>query len=392
MTFRKLLFIASTSFVALTVAAKAQALTLSYDRSIGSPGFAPGELFVPQGMGVQDETGNVFVSNGRGLNPDGSFNPALGNRVDVFSSEGAYLRSVGSGRQGKGDGFDEPADLKFDPETGELHVGDVFNSEIDVYNPDTGAFIRSYGSFGGPVADRLFFGPGGMSFGKDNNVYITDFSGDNIKVYDSDKGNLVKTIGLSGSAAGEFLGPAGITVSQNTGRIYVSDQYNYRIQVLDADGKPLFSFGDRGSAPGQFREPIGLELDEFDNVYISDSQNSRVQVFNSEGKFLTAYGEPVRTATGEVAPPPALGGPPFSDPLDLSPGKFNWTAGAHYDRGKLYVGDFFQGRVQVLNVTDNAPNAAVPEPSSVLGCLAMGTLGAGAWLKRKGRRRVMGNG
>jgi DNA-binding beta-propeller fold protein YncE len=371
----------------LVVAGEAKAVNLTYDRSIGSPGFAPGELFVPQGIGVQDSTGNVFVSNGRGINPDGSFNPNLGNRVDVFSATGDYLRSIGTGRQGKGAGFDEPADIKFDPETGEMHVGDVFNSEIDVYNPNTGAFIRSYGSFGGPVEGRAFFGPGGMSFGSDNNVYITDFSTDYIKVYDSDNGNLVKTIGTAGSELGNFQGPAGISVSQNTGRIYVSDQYNYRIQVLDSAGKPLFAFGDKGSGPGQLREPIGLEIDEFENIYVSDSQNSRIQVFDKNGKFLNAFGEPARTPTGDIVPPPAPGGLPFGDPLDLSPGTFNWTAGAHYDRGKLYVGDFFQGRVQVFDVSGNDPATAVPEPSSMLGLLALSTLGRGAWLKRKGRKR-----
>jgi DNA-binding beta-propeller fold protein YncE len=386
--FKNVLVIASTGFLALAVATEAKAVTLTYDRSIGSPGFAPGELFVPQGIGVQDSTGNVFVSNGRGINPDGTFNPALGNRVDVFDPQGTYLRSVGTGRQGKGDGFDEPADLKFDPETGEMHVGDVFNSEIDVYDPNTGDFIRSYGSFGGPVEGRLFFGPGGMSFGSDNNIYITDFSADFIKVYNSDNGELVRTIGTSGSALGQFLGPAGITVSPNTGRIYVSDQYNYRIQVLDSEGNPLFAFGERGSAPGQLREPIGLEIDEFENIYVSDSQNSRVQVFDSEGNFLTAFGEPARTPDGEIVPPPALGGPPFGDPLDLSPGVFNWTAGAHYDRGNLYVGDFFQGRVQVLNVADRSstpgePTASVPEPSSTLSFLALGVMSAGALWKRK---------
>lgn len=155
------LAMASAGFLGLINVPQAHSLSLSYDRSYGEPGFAPGQLFVPQGIGVQDTTGDVYVSNGRGLNPDGSFNADLGNRVDVFDTQGNYLRSVGSGRQGAGEGLDEPADLKFDPVTGDLHVGDVFNSEIDVYDPNTGEYIRSYGSFGGPVAGRIFFGPGG---------------------------------------------------------------------------------------------------------------------------------------------------------------------------------------------------------------------------------------
>ncbi|ACK70704.1 NHL repeat containing protein [Gloeothece citriformis PCC 7424] len=350
--------VATSGFMVLGTAAETLAVTLSFHSQIGEPGFGPGQLFVPQGIGVQDSTGNIFVSNGRGLNPDGSFNPNLGNRVEIFNPQGNYLGSIGTGSQEPGDGFDEPADLKFDPATGELHVGDVFNSEIDVYNPNTGEYIRSYGSFGGPVEGRIFFGPGGMSFDNKGNIYITDFSEDVIKVYDASSGELTRTIGSSGTAPGQFQGPAGITVSPNTGRIYVNDQYNYRVQVLAPDGNFLFAFGERGSEPGQLREGIGIEVDEFENIYVADSQNSRVQAFDRNGNFLTSFGQPAD------APPPALGAPPFGDPLDLTPGVFNWTAGLHYDDSKLYVGDFFQGRVQVIE--------AVPEPNTILGVLLFG--------------------
>ena len=378
--------IASAGFIVLAATAQANAqsntdITLEYDSRIGSPGFAPGELFVPQGIGVQDETGNLFVSNGRGLNPDGTFNPAVGNRVEVFDSEGNYLRSVGSGRQGSGQGFDEPADIQFDPLTGNMHVGDVFNSEIDVYNPNTGEFIRSYGSFDGPVEGRLFFGPGGMSFDKDGNLYVSDFSADYIKVYDRE-GELSKTIGEPGSELGQFVGPAGLRISENTGNIYVTDQYNNRVQVLDPQGEPLFAFGSAGSGEGQFAQPIGIEVDEYENIYVADSQNSRVQAFDKEGNFLTSYGEPTTTPSGEVVPPPALGSPPFGDPIDLSPGKFNWTAGLHYDDDKLYVGDFFQGNVQVVDVVRTEP---VPEPSQVLGIAVLGAGAAAGKLLRKRR-------
>lgn len=55
-------------------------------------------------------------------------------------------------------------------------------------------------------------------------------------------------------------------------------------------------------------------MDEFENIYVADSQNSRVQAFDKDGNFLTAFGEPARNESGEIVPPPALGGPPFGDP------------------------------------------------------------------------------
>lgn len=362
-----------------TSVSEAEALSLKYKTSIGRPATfeqgdfpgVPGTLAVPQGIGVQDSTKNIFISNGRGI-----------DRVDVFDSQGNYLRSIGSTGSGAGQ-FDEPADLRFNPITGDLYVGDVFNSRINVFDSQ-GNFKTSFGSFSAAIEGRSFFGPGGMDFDQAGNLYVTDFSGDVIKVYNPE-GQQIKTIGSSGSNPGQFLGPGGLIISDTTGRIYINDQYNGRVQVLDADGDFLFAFGSTGSALGQFREPIGIDVDEYENIYVADSQNSRVQVFDRNGNFLTAFGEPTRNALGEIVPPPvplALGGTtPYGTPIDLTPGKFNWTAGLHYDDGKVYVGDFFQGRVQVLAVEGRTQ---VPEPTSMLG---LGLLGLGFTVTKLRKKR-----
>ncbi|MEO1376455.1 MAG: scytonemin biosynthesis PEP-CTERM protein ScyF [Cyanobacteria bacterium J06635_10] len=360
------LTLASTGFMVLAIAAEAKAINLTYDSQIGSPGFAPGELFVPQGVGKRDADGNIYVANGRGYDPTtDTFLPNVGNRVDVFSPDGEYLRAIGTGVTGqKGAGLDEPADLKFDPISGNLYVGDVFNSEIDVYNPDSGEFVTSFGSFSGQGEGDIFFGPGGMDFDKKGNLHVTDFSGDTVKVYGRD-GELVKTYGTLGTEGGQFDGPAGLAISKKTGNIYINDQFNNRIQVLDSEQNFLYAFGNEGTAPGQFNEPIGIDVDEQDNIYVADSQNNRVQVFDKDGNLLTIFGSAV-----ENPGPPAPGELPFStNPADLEPGKFNWSGGLSYDgdRQQLLVGDFFTGRVQVLNVEGNQPKKKVPEPKTLLG-------------------------
>ncbi|MBO3458958.1 scytonemin biosynthesis PEP-CTERM protein ScyF [Aetokthonos hydrillicola Thurmond2011] len=328
-------------------AEKAGSLSLQYDTSIGRPANlqqgefpgVPGTLAVPQGIAV-DESGNIYISNGRGI-----------DRVDVFDSQGNYIRGIGSSGKGPGQ-IDEPLDVKFSPVDGNLYVGDGFNNRIDVFDRN-GNFVKSFGSFQGPIEGRFFFGPGGMQFDKKGNLYVTDFTADVVKVYDID-GNLIKTFGSTGTGPGEFQGPAGLNISKRTGNIFINDQYNNRVQVFNPQGKFLYTFGSEGQQPGQFQQPIGIELDEHDNIYVTDSINSRVQVFDKKGNFLTAYGQPARNASGELVLPPAIGGPtPYGDPIDLTPGVFNWTGGEHYANGKLYVGDFYQGRVQVLNVVKN---------------------------------------
>ena len=372
----------------LLASEKAQSLTLEFDRQISEPGFGPGQIFVPQGIGVQPGTGNVFISDGRGIIPQEDapplFNPDVGNTVEVYSPDGEFLRTVGTGVSGtRGEGLDEPADLKFDPITGNLYVGDVFNSEIDVYDPNTGEFITSFGSFSGQGEGDIFFGPGGMDFDAEGNLYVTDFSGDVINVYGRE-GELVEVLGGLGTELGEYDGPAGLAISNNTGRRYINDQFNNRIQVLDADNNPLFAFGTEGTAPGQFNEPIGIDVDEFENIYVADSQNNRVQVFDAEGNLLTIFGEPVAQPG-----PPAPGELPFStDPADLEPGVFNWSGGLTYNNGEVLVGDFFTGRVQVLNVLDQTEGsggsgaATTPESSTIFGLALLGLGAAFTKLKK----------
>ncbi len=374
--------ILGAGFMVIATAAQAFSLQLTYDKSYGSPGFGPGELFVPQGITV-DSQGNILVSNGRGVNPDGTPNFNIGNKVEKFSPSGQYIGAIGTGGTGPGQ-FDEPSTLEISPVTGDLYVGDVYNNRMNQFDSQ-GNFIRSFGngSFTPLIEGRAFFGPSGVTFDKTGNVYVGDFNGDRIIKYTSDGQQIGVIGGITGSAPGEFQGLAGIRISPVSGNIFVSDQFNNRVQVLDPDGKPLLTFGTQGSEPGQFLQPIGIEVDDQENIYVADSINSRVQVFDKNGKFMTAYGQPALDASGNPVSPPGLTDPPFGNPLDLTPGRFNWTGGTALKNGKLYVGDFFQGRVQALNV-NRGGSTSVPEPSLLLG---LSVLGVGAITLRKKQQK-----
>lgn len=361
------------------VPANAASVTLSYDSSIGRPAdFSkgefpgiPGTLAAPQGVTVQESTGNIFIANGRGI-----------DRVEVFDSQGNYLKGIGSTGTGPGQ-FDEPAALAFEPATGNLYVGDVFNNRVNVYSGE-GTFIKSIaeGQFGGLIEGRAFYGPSSIAFDKQGFGYVGDFSGDRFLKFNTN-GDIVGTIGGTlGTEPGQFQGPSGLAISPVTGNFIVADQFNNRVQVLTPEGEVVTTFGTPGtipgqSAPGQFIQPIDIEVDEYDNIYVTDSVNSRVQIFDINGNFISQFGEP---SGGDL---PQIGGStPYGTPLVLEPGVFNWTAGSHYADDKLYVGDFFQGRVQVLNVNRTEP---VPEPSSMLGLAVLG--GGALTLKLKQRQK-----
>jgi DNA-binding beta-propeller fold protein YncE len=47
------------------------------------------------------------------------------------------------------------------------------------------------------------------------------------------------------------------------------------------------SFGSYGLEPGQFDEPVGIDVDEGGNIYVADTWNRRVQVFTPDVDGLT---------------------------------------------------------------------------------------------------------
>jgi len=58
------------------------------------------------------------------------------------------------------------------------------------------------------------------------------------------------------------------------------------VQVFDSEGTFLRAWGRPGSAPGEFENPIGLQIGPAGDIWVVDSGNERVQVFSQDGEFL----------------------------------------------------------------------------------------------------------
>jgi DNA-binding beta-propeller fold protein YncE len=92
-----------------------------------------------------------------------------------------------------------------------------------------------------------------------------------------------QSIGSYGSEPGKFAYPANLAVDDESGRLYVGDMANQRIQVFDADGKLLAAF----SAPDvRAWQVMGLAVAD-GKVVAADALNNVVWVFDLNGAFIS---------------------------------------------------------------------------------------------------------
>ena len=75
------------------------------------------------------------------------------------------------------------------------------------------------------------------------------------------------------------------------GNIYVADGLgtNSRVAKFDKNGKFVRSWGQTGTANGQFRQPRALAVDAQGLVYVADAGNRRIQVFDGDGNYKTRF-------------------------------------------------------------------------------------------------------
>jgi hypothetical protein len=74
------------------------------------------------------------------------------------------------------------------------------------------------------------------------------------------------------------------------GDLYISDGYgNARVHRFAADGTLKASWGEPGSGPGQFNLPHSIVVDRSGRVFVADRENSRIQIFSAAGEFLDQW-------------------------------------------------------------------------------------------------------
>jgi DNA-binding beta-propeller fold protein YncE len=178
--------------------------------------------------------------------------------------------------------------------------------------------------------------PGSLAIDRENRqLYVSDIELDQVLVYDADTLKLKRAIGTTGhkhelTSPGDFARPTGVAVDQE-GNLYVCDTLNDRIEIFDAEGKFISTFGKAGDGPGFFARPKGVAIDGDNHIWVADGQQDRVQVFNQEAQLLISFGG-----------------------HGLLPGQFQGLVGIAVDKSnRVFTSEIFPGRVQQFRyVTD----------------------------------------
>ena len=176
--------------------------------------------------------------------------------------------------------------------------------------------------------DGDFQNPYGIAIDSSNNIFVSDFTFDNIQAFDS-SGNFLYKWGENGPAESQFERLYGMD-SDKFDNIYVADTYNHRVQVFDNSGTFLFQFGELGSDDGQFNAPYSLAVDDMEQIYVADGNNNRIQAFDSSGNFLFQFGE-----------------------LGSDDGQFQAPYDVAVDDSRIYVADKFNHRIQIFDMDGN---------------------------------------
>jgi DNA-binding beta-propeller fold protein YncE len=119
-------------------------------------------------------------------------------------------------------------------------------------------------------------------YDRERRVWVIDESAHQIHVFSNDGKKLLMTLGeknVAGNDEKHFGRPQDVAFLPD-GRVLVADGLtNTRVVVLDAQGKYVTAFGEKGTGPGQFMTVHGITTAPDGLVLVVDRDGRQVQVF-----------------------------------------------------------------------------------------------------------------
>lgn len=263
-------------------------------------------LWTPYGIAV-DSKGNIYVADGK-----------VG-AIFIFNAETKDLQMLKNGKDGH---FGDIIGLAMD-DSDRLFVSDTKFHRILVFD-------RNH-KIEGSISEGGMVDPAGMAVDNENRfLYVADAGLDQVLVFDADKLTLIRKLGTAGkkhslTEPGQFAAPENVAVDAD-GNLYVTDMFNNRVEVFDADGNFIRAWGKQGDRPGYFSRPKGIAIDADGHVWVADGVQDILQCYTADGHFLMWMGG-----------------------HGLFPGQFRALAGLYIDKNnRIFTSEQYPGRVQMF--------------------------------------------
>ena len=226
----------------------------------GKQGIDPGELILPYGVAIHEETHQIFVA-------DFGY-----HKVEIFSETGEFLHQLGVGQLSRPYGIATHGDSVYVSCSGDHTVSKFSLTEM--------CLVRRIGSYG---SDNGQFGaPRQLTTDPIGRVFIADTYNFRICIHDPDLNHLRNITHSSMSH------PHDVKVSRD--RLYVLCQNNNPCMlVLTLEGDMLHSLMPCGEGMNVLH-PLFFCFDPLNNFVLSDSDSHSIRVFSPEGNLLHTIG------------------------------------------------------------------------------------------------------
>jgi len=205
---------------------------------------------------------------------------------------------------------------------------------------------------GGPATVARLNGPRNVTLDVLGNLYIADANLNRIrKVNSSGIISTIAGTGVlgysgdNGPATAAELNEAVDVAVDNIGNIYIADNYNYRIRKINALGiiTTIAGNGTGGyngdnilATNAELFGPCGVAVDNTGNIYMCDEFNNRIRKVNTSGIITTIAGTGVAGSVGD-------GGP-------ASAAEINKPYGLQFDAsGNLFIADWGNHLIRKIN-------------------------------------------
>ncbi len=239
---------------------------------------------------------------------------------------------------------------------GNIYIADASNNRIREINTSgvittiAGSSSSGFGGDGGPATAASLNGPVGICFDPAGNMYIADQVNQRVRKINTT--GIIST--FAGSGTSGFSGDGGAAtaarlylptavIADASGNVYIADQFNYRVRVVNSSGIITTFAGTSGGFSGdggpataaQMNLPCGMAFDGSGNMYITDYSNHRIRKVNPSGIITTIAGS-TAGFSGDGGPASAA---QLNNPWGIATDVSN----------NIYITDFSDHRIRKIN-------------------------------------------